>query len=102
MAEITASPDDLGAVAGHTGRDAEDLRGLAPSLRAARSSATSGVGTSHAGLAAVSDLARVEAVVLLALADAAQILSEGFAGAAEDYRDVVVHNAAMLRRTVAA
>ena len=49
-----------------------------------------------------SDLARVEAAVLLALADAAQILSEGFAGAAEDYRDVEVHNAAMLRRTVAA
>ncbi len=103
MAEITASPDDLGAVAGHTGRDAEDLGGLAPSLRAAGSSATSGVGTSHAGLAAaVSDLARVEAAVLLALADAAQILSEGFAGAAEDYRDVEIHNAAMLRRTVAA
>ncbi len=103
MAEITASPDDLGAAAGHTGRDAEALRGLVPSLRAAGSSAAAGVGTSHASLAAaVTVLDHVEGAVLAALAEAAQILGEGFAGAAEDYRDVEIHNAAMLRRTVAA
>ena len=103
MAEISAAPDELGAVAVHTGSDAEALQALAPCLHAAGSSATSGVGTSHAGLAAaVLDLGRVEAAVLAALAEAAQILSEGFAGAAEDYRDVEIHNVAMLRRTVAA
>ncbi len=103
MAEVTAAPDELGVVAVHTGRDAGALRGLAPCLRSAGSCATSGVGTSHPGLgAAVLELGRVETAVLAALAEAAQILSDGFAGAAEDYRDVEIHNAAMLRRTVAA
>lgn len=103
MAEITASPDDLSAVGQQTGRDAEALRALAPALRAAGWNAAAGVGSSHAGLAAaVVELDRVEQTVLAALAEAAQILGEGFTDAAEDYRDVEIHNAAMLRRTAAA
>ena len=98
MARYTSSPDDLDAAAGQVRRDAELLRGLAPTLDAATSEGRTGVGVSHPRLAqAMDELGRVERAVLLALADAAEILTAGFAGAAEDYRDAEIRAAAMVR-----
>ncbi len=103
MAEFTAGPDDIADAAAHIGRDADALRALMPTLVAAGSDATTGVATGHAGLlAAVEEFEHVQSIVLVALADAAEVLTDGFAGAAEDYRDVEIRHAAMLRRAVVA
>ncbi len=99
MARFTASPDEIAAVASHCAGDAELLRGLVPALSAGVEGARCGTGGGHGRLAAaIGEFGRVQSVALSALADAAEILTEGFAGAAGDYRDAEVRAAALVRR----
>lgn len=102
MAELTVDPEDLSASASLTGRDVERLTAAAVLLRSASELAVSGVGASHPSLArAASEVLHTQVVAASALGTAARILSDGFAGAAEDYRDAEIRIGSILRRVPA-
>lgn len=97
MTRFTASPDDLDAVAALASGDGPALRLATTRVIAAGREAAGGVGPGHGILlAAVEQLAHVEGVVATTLADAASVLADGFAGAAEGYRDAEIHASALI------
>lgn len=87
MVSFHVHPGELHTAAAVLRGDAATVGGQSGTLASVRRDASYGVATSHAALAnACEEWGRVESVVLTALADAAWLLAEGLASAAEGYQ----------------